>query len=104
MTRRPATGRPSPNAPAAPPRSTAPRDEGSRPGDHAARPLGRRPRPVGCGVRRRPGPALRLAAQRPDRESERGRRRMATPEGPLDGPELLTAVSDALAALHERHY
>jgi uncharacterized protein YbcI len=28
---------------------------------------------------------------------------MACPE-PLDGDELLTAVTDALAALHERHY
>jgi uncharacterized protein YbcI len=29
---------------------------------------------------------------------------MATPEGPLKGPALLAAVSDAMAALHERHY
>ena len=29
---------------------------------------------------------------------------MATPEAPLQGQVLLTAVSDAMAALHERHY
>ena len=29
---------------------------------------------------------------------------MATPEGPLQGPALLAAVSHAMAALHERHY
>jgi uncharacterized protein YbcI len=29
---------------------------------------------------------------------------MATPERPLQGDALLAAVSDAMAALHERHY
>jgi hypothetical protein len=29
---------------------------------------------------------------------------MATPDPPLDGDQLLTAVADALSALHERYY
>ena len=29
---------------------------------------------------------------------------MATPDGPLQGQALLDAVSDAMIALHERHY
>ena len=29
---------------------------------------------------------------------------MATPDGPLQGQALLTAISDAMIALHERHY
>ena len=29
---------------------------------------------------------------------------MVTPDGPLQGPSLLDAVSDAMAALHVRHY
>ena len=29
---------------------------------------------------------------------------MATPDGPLQGQALLSAISDAMSALHERHY
>jgi uncharacterized protein YbcI len=29
---------------------------------------------------------------------------MATPEPPLDGDQLLTALADAMSALHERYY